>query len=49
MRIIFRSIFIDKLQQKEKSANVKREAITEGLSTTKGSLKKELCHEIQQN
>ena len=40
MRMIFRSIFIDKLQQKEKSANVKRESNYRGTKYNERKLKK---------
>ena len=49
MRMIFRSIFIDKLQQKGKSANVNKESNYRGTKYNERELKKELCHEIQQN
>ena len=40
MRMIFRSIFIDKLQHKEKSANVKRESNYRGTKYNERELKK---------
>ena len=49
MRMIFRSIFIDKLQQKEKSANVNKDNNYRGTRYNERELKKKLCHEIQQN